>query len=55
MKVNCTSVAFMLGVIVGALIHTENSILNVVSSVALAVVVFHVMLVQDFTFIKKGS
>jgi hypothetical protein len=45
----------MLGVIVGALIHTENSILNVVSSVALAALVFHTVLVQEFKFPKKGS
>jgi hypothetical protein len=55
MKVNCTSMAFMLGIIVGALIHTENSIVNVVSSVVIATVVFHFMLVKDFRFIKKGS
>jgi hypothetical protein len=55
MKVNCTSIAFMLGIIVGAMIHTENSIVNVVSSIAIATVVFHFMLVKDFRFIKKGS
>ena len=55
MKVNCTTMTFMLGVIVGALIHTENSILNVVSSIALATVVFHFTTIKDFKFIKKGS
>jgi hypothetical protein len=55
MKVNCTTIAFMLGIIVGAMIHTENSIVNVVSSILIATVVFHFMLVKDFRFIKKGS
>jgi len=55
MKVNCTTLTFMFGVVVGALIHTENSILNVVSSIALATVVFHFITVKDFKFIKKGS
>lgn len=55
MKVNCTSMAFMSGVIIGAMIHTENSILNVVSSIILATVVFHLTLVKDFRFTKKGS
>ena len=55
MNVNCTTVAFMLGVIVGALIHTENSMVNVVTSIALATLVFHFTLIKDFKFIKKGS
>jgi len=55
MKVNCTTMTFMFGVIVGALIHTENSILNVVVSIALATVVFHFTAFKDFKFIKKGS
>jgi len=55
MKVNCTTMTFMLGVIVGALIHTENSILNVVSSILLATVVFHFTTVKDFKLSKKGS
>jgi hypothetical protein len=55
MKVNCTSVAFMLGIIIGAMIHTENSIVNVISSILLATVVFHTVLVKDFKFTKKGS
>jgi prepilin signal peptidase PulO-like enzyme (type II secretory pathway) len=55
MKVNCTTMAFMSGVIIGALIHTENSILNVVSSIVLATVVFHFTSLKDFKFIKKGS
>jgi hypothetical protein len=53
MKVNCTTMTFMLGIIIGALIHTENSIVNVVSSIALATVVFHITMVKDFKFIKK--
>ncbi len=57
MKVNCTTVAFMMGVIIGALIHTENSIVNVVSSIALTTVVFHLSFEKTFSFkfIKKGS
>jgi len=55
MKVNCTTMAFMLGVIIGALIHTENSLLNVVSSIVLATVVFHFTSIKNFTFTKKGS
>jgi prepilin signal peptidase PulO-like enzyme (type II secretory pathway) len=55
MKVNCTTMTFMLGIIVGALIHTENSLLNVVSSILLATVVFHFTTIKDFKFIKKGS
>ena len=55
MKVHCTTVAFMMGVIIGALIHTENSIVNVVTSIILATVVFHFTMVKDFKFIKKGS
>ena len=53
MKVNCTTLTFMLGIIIGAMIHTENSIVNVVSSIALATVVFHITLVKDFKFVKK--
>jgi len=53
MKVNCTTLTFMFGVVVGAFIHTENSILNVVSSIALATVVFHFISVNEFGFIKK--
>ena len=62
MNVNCTTLTFMLGVIIGALIHTENSMMNVVTSVALATTVFHFTLVKNFSFrrvlvkvIKKGS
>ncbi len=55
MKFNCTTMAFMSGVIIGALIHTETSILNVVSSIVLATVVFHFTSLKDFKFIKKGS
>ena len=54
MKVNCTTLTFMLGIIIGAMIHTENSIVNVVSSIALATVVFHITLVRDFKFVKRS-
>lgn len=55
MKVSCATVAFMMGVIVGALIHTENSLLNVITSILLATVVFHFSFEKDFKFFKKGS
>lgn len=57
MKVSCATMAFMMGVIIGALIHTENSLLNVVTSIALATVVFHFSFEKTFSFkfIKKGS
>jgi hypothetical protein len=56
MKVNCTTMTFMLGVIIGALIHTENSFINVITSIVLATVVFHFTSVTEYgsKVIKKG-
>jgi hypothetical protein len=46
----------MLGVIIGALIHTENSLTNVITSIVLATVVFHFTSVKEYgsKVIKKG-
>jgi hypothetical protein len=58
----CMTIGFMFGMIVGSLIHTEHSVLNVVLSVSLATTVFHFTFVRNINFtellskvIKKGS
>jgi alpha/beta superfamily hydrolase len=58
----CMTIGFMFGMIVGSLIHTEHSVLNVVLSVSLATTVFHFTFVRNVNFldlfskvIKKGS
>jgi hypothetical protein len=57
----CITMTFMFGVIIGALIHTDNSLWNVLASIGLATVVFHFTIIKNFNFIKlrnttkKGS
>lgn len=57
----CMTIGFMFGVIVGSLIHNENSALSVGISVVIATVVFHYTFVKNLSFsqlvgfFKKGS
>lgn len=57
----CITLTFMFGVIIGALIHTENSLWNVLTSIGLATMVFHFTIIKNFSFAtlrkitKKGS
>ena len=58
----CRTIGFMFGMIVGSLIHTEHSVLSVVTSVTMATTVFHFTFVRNVNFldlfskvIKKGS
>lgn len=57
----CMTIGFMFGMIVGSLIHNENSLVSVVVSVGLATVVFHYTFVKNISFsqligfFKKGS
>lgn len=58
----CTTLTFMFGIIIGALIHTDNSLLNVVTSIVLATTVFHFTIIKNYNIntlvtkvIKKGS
>ena len=58
----CMTIGFMFGMIVGSLIHTEHSVLSVLTSVTMATAVFHFTFVRNINFtelfskvIKKGS
>jgi len=58
----CMTIGFMFGMIVGSLIHTEQSILVSALSIGLATAVFHFTFVRNINFlelflkvIKKGS
>ena len=58
----CMTIGFMFGIIVGSLIHTEHSMLSVVTSVLMATTVFHFTFARNINFtelfskvIKKGS
>ena len=58
----CMTIGFMFGIIVGSLIHTEHSMLSVVTSVIMATAVFHFTFAKNINFtelfskvIKKGS
>jgi hypothetical protein len=58
----CMTAGFMFGMILGALLHTTGSRLNIVLSVLLATVVFHLTYARNFNishmigqFFKKGS
>ena len=58
----CMTIGFMFGIIVGSLIHTEHSMLSVITSVIMATAVFHFTFARSINFtevfskvIKKGS
>ena len=58
----CMTIGFMFGMIVGALIHTEQSLWVAALSVILSTTVFHFTFVRNINFlelflkvIKKGS
>jgi hypothetical protein len=48
----CITLTFMFGIIIGALIHTENSLWNVLTSISLATIVFHFTIIKNFNFGK---
>jgi threonine/homoserine/homoserine lactone efflux protein len=58
--ISCITMTFMFGIIVGALIHTDNSLWNVITSIGLATIVFHFTMLRNFgvdkllKVIKKG-